>query len=173
MTQGWTYAVKTYSHRRKLLQWKKKGWTPRLNLCRLTCIYGCIFLYTSMDTPDNHSMWIFPLSIHFQFMGCSLMALLSTNNCYRTTIFGAWMHSMFTNHIFKPVTTNCMQRSGSETRLVLDILHVTQECLKDIMGLIMHLLSQVILMHPLNNYTGAIFFRPSPVIQHFECRDVR
>ena len=52
-----------------------------------------------------------------------------------------------------------MQGSGSETRLVLDILHVTQECLKDIIGLKVHLLSQIILTHPLNNYSGAIFFR--------------
>ena len=100
------------------LQWRPKATTDCCCSERkevghqgwLTCIQGCIVLHTSMDTPDNNSMWIFSLSIHFQFMGCSLMALLSTNNCYRTSMFGAWMHSIFTNHIFKPVTTNCMQR---------------------------------------------------------------
>ena len=69
-----------------LLQWKKKevGCQGRINMHT--------WLYHFMDTLDNHSMWIFPLSIHFQLMDCSLMALLSTNRSYQTWICAAWMH---------------------------------------------------------------------------------
>ena len=113
------------------LQWRPKATTDCCSERKevehqgwLTCIHGCIVLHTSMDN-SRQPQHVNILPQHtFQFMGCSLMALLSTNNCYRTSMFGAWMHPIFTNHIFKPVTTNCMQRSGSETRLVLDILLV-------------------------------------------------
>ena len=129
-----------------------------------------------MDTSDNHSIWIFPLSMHLQFMGCSLMA---PNYSNQTWICAAWMHEFasiwnlilhvlkphFDVHAYnlwilsplsstylitakKPLTTNCVWGSGSKTRLVLGILHVK-----------VHLLSQIMPTHPLSNYNGVIFFR--------------
>ena len=48
---------------------KEKRLDPKVELMQIN-MHTRLYSFTSKDTPDNRSMSIFPLNVHFQFMGC-------------------------------------------------------------------------------------------------------